>query len=351
VRVASAVVLPDRSGAAWAGSGYTGGPSPSRPRLLLADILTHPACCRMSPPPTLLDDLNIRCESQAPLAPHTWYGVGGPAHLLVHPSSVQQLAELASRCFEAGVEVYVLGSGANLLVADEGVDAVVVKLDDPSFRFVQQSGTHITAGAGFDLAKLVLQTAKDGLGGLSCLAGIPATVGGAVRMNAGGSFGEIGSSVRRVHVMDARGQVYYRDRDDLVFSYRRSNIVARYILSVEFELTEDDPAELVQQVKEIFFYKKTTQPLREDSAGCAFKNPDAEQVPSGLPASAGALIDRAGLKGYRVGGAEISKQHANFIVTYAGATSADVLALMDHAAETVLHEYGVVLQREVVTWP
>ena len=308
----------------------------------------------------ILTDLNIRHDCGVPLGPLTWYGVGGPASLLAYPSSVQQLSALAAKCHEMELPVYVLGSGANLLVADQGVRGVVVQLDDPCFKQVKTDGCTLTVGAGFDLAKLVLQSAKAGLKGLECLAGIPASVGGAVRMNAGGLFGEIGQSIRRVMVCDVSGQIYYRDNDDLIFGYRKTNIAARYILDVEFELSQDNPDALMRQVKEIFLFKRNSQPLADRSAGCAFKNP--ENVPSGVVpsdststdskqrVSAGQLIDQAGLKGLRVGGAVVSPQHANFIVTHAGCTANDILAVLERVQETVLERFGVLLEREVVVW-
>lgn len=300
----------------------------------------------------VIDDLNIRYERDAPLGPLTWYGVGGNAEVLAHPSSVQQLAALAARCRDTDTPVYVLGSGANLLVADSGVKGIVVRLDDPCFKRCEQVGNTFTVGAGYDLAKLVLETAKAGVTGLEGLAGIPATVGGAVRMNAGGAFGDIGQAVKRVMVCDATGQIYYRDRDDLVFAYRSSNIAARYILEVDFELRPGDPEQLMRRVKEVFLFKKNTQPLRDSSAGCAFKNPAAATgVQPGEKVSAGSLIERAGLKGYRVGEAEISTHHANFIVAHPGATAADILSLLMHVKRTVAERFGVELEREVVVWP
>ena len=279
----------------------------------------------------------------------TWYGVGGTARVLAHPSSVQQLSALAARCREQNVPVYVLGAGANLLVSDNGVDGVVVKLDDPAWRQVQRQADGVTVGCGYDLMQLVRQTARDGLRGLQVLAGIPASVGGAVRMNAGGSFGDIGKTVRRLQVMDATGHVYYRHRDDLAFSYRKTNITAPYILDVEFDLTADDPQALVQEFKEIFLFKRNSQPLAAQSAGCAFKNPPADE--DGQSTSAGALIDRAGLKGYRVGGAEVSIKHANFVVTNSErCTASDVLALLEHVQQTVSDRFGVMLDREIVVW-
>ncbi|MCE9591185.1 MAG: UDP-N-acetylmuramate dehydrogenase [Planctomycetes bacterium] len=297
----------------------------------------------------LLQDLHIRHELNAPLAPLTWYGVGGPARILAHPSSVQQLAALAARAHEEKISTYVLGNGANLLVADAGVDGLVIQLDDPGFKQYRVENSIVTVGAGFDMARLVNQTAKEGLGGLECMAGIPASVGGAVRMNAGGAYGDIGRSVRRLTVMDASGQVYHRDRDDLLFSYRKTNITARYILDAELELTPDDPDVLGKRVKEIFTYKKLTQPLADYSAGCAFKNPPPE--PDGQRRSAGKLIDTAGLKGFQIGGAQVSPQHANFVVAERGASASDILAVIEHVQTVVRDTFGVPLEREVVVWP
>lgn len=305
----------------------------------------------MPVPDGLLADLNVRCEFNVPLGPRTWYGVGGPAAILAHPSNTQQLAALAQRCHEAAVRTYVLGSGANLLVADAGVpDGVVVQLDDPQWKQMSIAGRVVTVGSGYDLARLVLDTARAGLAGLECLAGIPATVGGAIRMNAGGAYGEIGPAVRRVEVMSEGGQCFARERDDLVFSYRRSNIVARYILSAELELAEDDPDELMKRVKEVFIYKKTTQPLADHSAGCAFKNPPPDPD-TGQKLSAGRLIDLAGLKGHRIGSAAVSDRHGNFITVDQPGRAADVLALFEHIERAVHERFGVQLEREVVVWP
>lgn len=297
----------------------------------------------------LLEELKIPHDRNEPLGKRTWYGVGGAARVLAHPSSVQQLSSLASRAHELKISTYVLGSGANLLISDAGVDGLVIQLDDPAFRQCRVEGNIVTVGAGQDLAKLMLMTVKQGLGGIECMAGIPASMGGAVRMNAGGAFGDIGRSVRRVMVMDASGQVYHRDRDDLVFSYRKTNIVARYILEVELELTPDDPELLARRMKEIFAYKKSTQPLTDHSAGCAFKNPPPGD--DGEKRSAGKLIDMAGLKGYQIGGATISPQHANFVVASPGTSAADIMAVIEHARNVVLDKFGVALEREVVVWP
>jgi UDP-N-acetylmuramate dehydrogenase len=313
----------------------------------------------------LLDELGIRYETDVPIGKDmTWFAVGGSAQVLAHPAGTAQLSALVARSHQQAVPVYVLGSGANLLIRDEGVQGIVIRLDDPSFSQLKIDGTRIIAGPGLDLFKLVLESAKAGLAGLAHVAGIPASVGGAIRMNAGGAFGDIGSTVYKVHVMAENGQVYCRDRDDLVFGYRTTNIVAPYILDVEFDMDQADPQDVARRVKEIFLYKKNTQPMAENSAGCAFKNPtiitpgyepdaDADDgpPPPTQRVSAGKLIDEAGLKGHRVGGAEVSQRHANFIFTHPGCTANDVLTLMEHIQQTVLDHSGVALQREVVVWP
>jgi UDP-N-acetylmuramate dehydrogenase len=297
-----------------------------------------------------LDGLGIRCETDVPLGPRTWYGVGGRARILAHPADVAQLASLASRCHQRRIPTYLLGSGANLLVTDAGVDGVVIQLDAPGFSGKKVDGNLVTVGAGYDLMRLVRETARAGLGGLEVVAGIPASVGGAVRMNAGGSFGEIGSTVRCVQVMSEAGEVYGRDRDDLVFEYRRSNITAPYILEVQFELIPEDPNELMRRVKQIFLYKKNRQPLGEPSAGCAFKNPPAAE--GAEVRSAGQLIDAAGLKGFAIGGAKVSPMHANFVVVDPEqGTADDVKKVIEHVQKVVREQFGIALEREVVIWP
>jgi len=300
----------------------------------------------------ILTDLEIEHVANAPMAPQTWYGVGGEAQYLAKPASEEQLSEMIARCQDQKVPVRILGAGANLLVRDEGVQGIVVKLAGSQFCQVKTNGTFVTAGAGYDLARLVLETARAGLAGLEVLAGIPASIGGAVRMNVGGKFGDIGPVVNKVRVMDFSGEIYERHRDDIVFGYRKSNIKAPVILDVEFDLSEDDPDALMKQVKEIFMYKKNTQPLAEDSAGCAFKNPIATEADTNpyLQHTAGKLIDMAGLKGYIVGGASISERHANFVIAGENCTATNIIALLDHVKTVILEKFGVRLQCEIAIW-
>src|SRR5690349_14539287 len=170
-----------------------------------------------------------------PLAPFTWYKIGGPARWFIRPRNVEELQQAAIRCSENDIPIYVLGLGANLPVSDAGVDGAVFRLDQDFFRRVRYDGTRLEAGAGVDMQKLLIRTVRQGLAGIECLAGIPGTVGGGVRMNAGGKFGDIGAVITRVQVMAEDGTLFERTKDDLVFEYRSTNIAARFILGATME--------------------------------------------------------------------------------------------------------------------
>lgn len=300
----------------------------------------------------LFADLDVDVEPDAPLGPRTWFGVGGRADALVRPRSVDALQSLVARCHRDGVELRVLGEGANLLVADEGVGGVVVRLDHACFRertLNRRGGVEaVRAMAGADLAKLILDSTRGGLAGLEGLAGIPASIGGAVRMNAGGAFGAIGDRLHSVAVIDRRGEVAIHPAADLAIGYRRCRLPGPVLLWAAFRLDEDDPVRLRDRVKEVFAYKRSTQPLADHSAGCMFRNPEA--LVDGVRRGAGWLIDHAGLKGLEFGGASVSRQHANFFTVMPGATASDVLELAATVSARVFDRFGVRLEREVVVW-
>ena len=277
-----------------------------------------------------------------PLAPKTWYRIGGPARWFIQPRSSEELQQAAVRCAENEIPIFVLGLGANLLVSDAGVNGAVFKLSDEHWRRVKFEGTQVEVGAGVDIQKLILRTVRQGLAGIECLAGIPGTIGGGIRMNCGGKFGDLGARVTRVQVMDSTGSVFDRLKDDLVFEYRTSNIAAPFILEATLELEEEDPERIMQRTKEIWMYKRNSQPLNTKNAGCIFKNP------RGL--SAGALIDQAGLKGMRIGGAEVSTKHANFIIAHPGCLADDVLKLVKIIREKVWEKNEIHLESEVKIW-
>src|SRR5688572_17239262 len=288
-------------------------------------------------------DLDDAVTENEPLAPHTWYKIGGPARWYVRPRSVEELQEAARRCVENEIPIYVLGLGANLLVGDDGVNGAVFRFDQEFWRRVKFEKNTVEVGAGADMQKLVLRTVRQRLVGIEGLVGIPGTVGGGIRMNAGGKFGDIGALVTHVQVMDAGGTLFERTKDDLVFEYRSTNIAAKFILGATLELEEDDPDRIMKKTKEIWMYKRNTQPLNTKNCGCMFKNP------RGL--SAGALIDQAGLKGMKIGGAEVSTKHANFIVANPGCRADDVMRLVKIIREKVFERNEIHLESEVQIWP
>jgi UDP-N-acetylmuramate dehydrogenase len=277
-----------------------------------------------------------------PMARHTWFRIGGPAEYFIEPTSQAELTEVVRRCREDEIPMRVLGGGANLLVADAGVKGAVIHLSTRHFGEVTFGPESVKVAAGMQMSRLVLRCVREGRSGLEALTGIPGTVGGCVRMNAGGTFGDCGSAVNRVTVMDEDGNVFERFRGDLAFAYRSTNITSRFILATEFAVVEDDPQRILKQIKQIWMHKKNSQPLGQANAGCVFKNP------RGM--SAGALIDKAGLKGKRVGGAMVSEKHANFIVANEEATAFDVLKLIDEIRDRVAKEFGINLEKEIEVW-
>ncbi len=273
----------------------------------------------------------------------TWFGLGGCAEYYVEPRTEEQVAEIVRRCRDDGVPLRVLGRGANVLIRDEGVRGVIMRLTAESLCQTQYDGGSVAAGAGVDLPTLVRNTVRRGLAGLENLAGIPGTVGGGVRMNCGGRYGEIGTAVSSLRVVGPDGQIHEREHDDLGFRYRQCDLGGDLIVGVDLELAEIDPQELVRRFREVWMYKQNTQPpMGSHSAGCIFRNPDGS--------AAGALIDRAGLKGTRIGSASVSHRHANFILADRGGRAADVIALIELIRERVEQQFGILLEPEVEIW-
>jgi UDP-N-acetylmuramate dehydrogenase len=281
-------------------------------------------------------------ETNYPLARCTWYGLGGPADYFIRPETVEQLKEVVQRCNENKIAIYAMGFGSNLLISDDGLRAAVVKLDAEEFARTQFEGEQLTAWAGAELNALTLACVKEGLSGVEALTGIPGSVGGAVKMNAGGSFGDIGAVAETVTLMDNEGNIFEKSKPELVFDYRRTNIIAKFVLNAQLSLTRAEPEEIMRTVKEIWIYKKNSQPLNTKNSGCIFKNPRG--------VSAGALIDRAGLKGLQVGGASVSEKHANFIIAGKGCKSRDVMRLIEAVKERVQEQFGVELELEIEIW-
>lgn len=289
-----------------------------------------------------LDDFSDILKADEPLADYTWLKVGGPAQYLAEPQSIDQLQALVTCCHEQDIPLHLLGGGSNLLIRDDGVSGMVLRLTAPCFSEITTEGNVVKAGGGALLSHLISESVKAGLGGLEVLTGIPGTVGGALHGNAGGRGGDIGQFVKSVTVLTAKGEIFTRSEDELSFAYRKSSVNELVILNAEFELQPADADDLTQRIRKIWIMKRSTQPLSHQSAGCMFKNP------RGL--SAGALIEQAGLKGTKVGGAQISDRHANFIVTDDQATSDDVLRLVELIQAKVTDRFGVDLELEINIW-
>jgi UDP-N-acetylmuramate dehydrogenase len=289
-------------------------------------------------------------ERHAPIS--TWFHIGGSADRLARPGTPEDLL----RCVEMDPDLVVLGEGANLLVDDAGMDRLVVSLQTPGFKGTEFDASGLVrAGAGVALPRLISDCVKRGLSGIETLAGIPATVGGATVMNAGGAFGEWASVVRTVFALDRAGREHAFRRDLIDFGYRQSHLNHLIVTGVELGLTARDPAACKAELNRCMEYKGRTQPLKDKSAGCVFKNPvlheDLTDIGAeGQRVSAGMLIDRAGCKGMRVGGASVSVVHANFFVVEPGARARDVIDLIGRVRHRVIDVFGIALDREVVIW-
>ena len=277
-----------------------------------------------------------------PLAMHTWFQLGGPAEYFAEPGNLDELVALVRRCCEHDLPLRVLGGGSNILVRDEGVPGLVVQLAAPAFCEIRLDKNRITAGSGQRLGRVVTTAVHAGLAGLESLVAIPGTVGGALRKNAGTHGGDIGQWTLQVTTLTRSGEVVVRKREDLDFGYRHSGLDDPVIISAVLELEEDDPRELARRLQKQWIVRKASQPMGHQCAGCVFRDP------RGI--SAGTLIEQAGLKGTRIGGAVVSDRHANFIVAEPEATSSDVLRLIDLVRSQVRDRVGTELELELEIW-
>jgi UDP-N-acetylmuramate dehydrogenase len=277
-----------------------------------------------------------------PLASHTWFHLGGPAEYVAEPNSTDELAALVRRCRDEDLPVRLLGGGSNILVREAGVPGVVIRLTAAPFTEIVVQKQTVAAGGGAKLGHIISTAVREGLAGLETLVGIPGTLGGALHNNAGGHGADVGQWTCHAAVMTRTGEILERSREELVFAYRESSLDELVILSAQFRLEPDDPDDLTKRMQKQWIVKKAGQPLSHQSAGCIFKNP------RGM--SAGMLIDQAGLKGTRVGQAEVSDRHANFIVANPSASSDDVLKLIDVVRERVAERMGIELEREIEVW-
>lgn len=295
---------------------------------------------------TQLQDIFAGCTAkpllvQEPMSRHTSFRIGGPADLLAQPQSEQELAALLAKAVANAVPVTLVGNGSNLLVRDKGIRGLVIKLGNMLNDIVINDNS-ITFGSGVSLAMASRRAAELALSGLEFAVGIPGSIGGAVYMNAGAYDGEMSKVVTSVRVMDAAGQVEALPASALDFAYRHSALQGsgRIVTAVTVELTPGDKQAIADKMADFSNRRITKQPLELPSAGSMFKRPPGY--------FAGTLIDQTGLKGYTVGGAQVSSKHAGFVVNVGGATCADVLQLIADVQDKVFAAHGVRLEPEVL---
>ncbi|MFO7965022.1 MAG: UDP-N-acetylmuramate dehydrogenase [Desulfobacterales bacterium] len=287
-----------------------------------------------------------------PMNRHTYYRIGGPADALVTPQSRFELAALVTWCTSYGIPYRVLGNGSNILVKDGGIRGAVVDLSQCAGRIriyaVSEEAVLVGAGGGVKLQRLCRYALKRGFGGMNFALGIPGTVGGAVRMNAGTQEGSIGERVTKIRFLLSTGKCITVRSDQLVFEYRRMGLAngclnggrPAVVLQVVFSLYPENAAFLKKEAEKLLENRRISQPPASKSAGCFFRNPA-----SGI--SAGRLIDASGLKGYRVGDARVSPRHANFIINEGEATAEDVIRLMRYVQKRVSEKFNINLEPEV----
>lgn len=288
-----------------------------------------------------LNASNVGKVSQnEPLAKHTTMKVGGPADLFIEPTSIDGLKKTIEVLNENNIKWTALGRGSNLLVSDKGIEGAVIKLGS-GLDHMDQDGEHITVGGGYPLVKLSTVISREGYSGLEFASGIPGSVGGAVFMNAGAHGSDISKILLRAHILFANGEMKWLTNKEMDFSYRTSILQKNpgICLEATFELKVGKREDVVKVMKDNKEYRKKTQPWNHPCCGSVFRNP--------LPKHAGKLIEEAGLKGTKIGGAQISEMHANFIVNTGDAKAQDVLDLIELVKRTIREKYQIEMQTEV----
>ncbi len=299
---------------------------------------------------SLVEAFGDRVRREVPLAPFTTFRVGGPAEWLLETRNSDELVVAASLARAAGVPLTMLGGGSNVLVSDEGVRGLVLRVRGGTV--VRIGRDLLRADAAVSINGLVRWCVNHGCAGLEAWAGTPGTVGGAIHGNAHFGGRLIGELVERVRLLAGDGRIVEVPNAALGFGYDRSRLQGsgEILVSADFRVSDGDAAALRATARESLAFRKRTQPLDTRNAGCVFQNPDPsrDRVPAGIPWSAGALIDRAGLKGASIGGASVSLTHGNFIVNAGGATSDDIRRLIARCRQEVHRRFGVELREEIV---
>lgn len=290
----------------------------------------------------LLPNLELRLNE--PMAKHTSFRIGGGAEVMAFPKQPEELAELLKVSALLDCKCAILGAGTNVLAPDAGLSGLVICLKDCLDGMQKLSDTRVRVMAGVTMSRAAVFAANLGMSGLEFVHGIPGSIGGGVYMNAGAYGGEICQVCHRVQVMDRQGNTRWLSREEMAFSYRHSVLeeTGDIVICAEFTLTPAEPEAIKARMKELIGKRSASQPLDLPSAGSAFKRP--------VGGYAAALIDAAGLKGFRVGNAAISEKHAGFAVNLGGATANDVKALLKTVSDRVFEQSGIRLEPEIRIW-
>ncbi len=290
----------------------------------------------------LRDGIHSTVLFDEPLSRHTSLRVGGPAWAWVWVKDSQDLLKMVAFAKEETLPICMVGGGYNVLSKQKGFDGVILNLKTPYFRRMEIEGkTTLCVGAGVSLEELVAFTRRKGLGGLEMMTGVPGTVGGAIAVNAGSHNRSIGDQIEKIVFLNSEREVVHLTKEEIHFEYRSSSLTDGFVLEAKLRVTPTDRETLDSQCREFMLYKKRTQDLVRPSAGCIFKNPKS------LNQTSGELIDLSGLKGKRVGDAQVSEKHANFIVNLGRATSDDVFSLIDQVRGQVRKDHQCELELEV----
>ncbi len=291
---------------------------------------------------SLIEGLETVVRENEPLAPYTRLRLGGVAEFFAEPTTVEQLGQLVKRFHEAGRPIRLLGGGSNLLVRDEGAEGLVIHLGAPVFCQIQIDGSQMQAGGGTKLSHFVSVAVGHGFAGPENLVGIPGTIGGALHGNAGNHQADIGSWVKSATVMTRKGEILSRSDADMTFAYRSSSLTELVIIDATFEFESESPEQLTRRMQKLWIVKRANQPGIDENAAYIFKDQGGEL--------AGRLIEQAGLRGTKIGAVEISSRDANSFVAGPGATSNDVIRLMELVQARVADRLGITLQPSLVIW-
>lgn len=287
-------------------------------------------------------DLDHLIRNDEPLAPYTWLGIGGPARYFAEPTDRDELCRLVKAAAAAEIPVRMLGEGSNLLVREAGFDGLVINTAAASLATLEVQGNRLIAGSGAKLSHAITRAVGAGLGGLERLAGIPGTVGGAVVGNASAGGGEIGAVVAAVECVRPDGIIETLERNQIQFAHRKSDLGGRILLAAHFELESADAVELTRRLQKLWIVQRAARPVDHHRISLPLVDPDG--------ADAASLIEQVGLKGTRRGNVSLDSQHPAFLIAHNGATSDEVLELIESVREQVSRQLAVDLQLNLKIW-